>query len=224
MNAFSNYLQNRIIDGMLRGGALTSAGAAGSTAVCNKGIWTATTSYSLGDLVVPHANMTGAGGKFLLCTTAGTSGSTNTLAIGNPGTTVTDNSVAIWTVVAGAPALYTMYYGLCTTTPSASGGGTEVSGSNYSRASVVCSMANLAGTQGSGTTTSSTGTSGQTSDNNAINFPTPSGSWGTVVGIGIYDQPTGGNLLFFGALNSSQTINSGNTVSFAAASWTLTVS
>jgi hypothetical protein len=109
----SNAKTNQLLDGMFRGGALTSAGAAGSTAVCNKGVWTASTSYSLGDRVVPHANMTGAGGKFLQCTTAGTSGTTNTLAVPNPGSTLTDNTVT-WTAVAGIPADLCHYVALLT--------------------------------------------------------------------------------------------------------------
>jgi hypothetical protein len=57
MANMSDYLENLLVDGMFRGGCLTSAGAAGSSAVV-KGIWTATTAYSVGDIVVPHANMT----------------------------------------------------------------------------------------------------------------------------------------------------------------------
>jgi hypothetical protein len=106
----SDFLENFLIDGLFRGGALTSAGAAGSSAVV-KGVWTATTAYALGDVVVPHASMTGGGGKFLRCTTAGTSGSTNTLAVPNPGTTLTDGSVT-WTAVSGMPTPLAMYAAL----------------------------------------------------------------------------------------------------------------
>ncbi|MBS0364921.1 MAG: hypothetical protein JSR67_03745 [Proteobacteria bacterium] len=109
----SNYTTNKLIDGRWRGGALTSAGAAGSSAVVNKGIWAATTAYSVGDVVVPHANMTGAGGKFLRCTTAGTSGSTNTLAVPNPGSTLVDGGVT-WTAVSGIPCELAHYVALFT--------------------------------------------------------------------------------------------------------------
>jgi hypothetical protein len=99
----SNFVTNRLLDGQYRGGALTSAGAAGSTAVVNKGIWVATTAYAVGDVVVPISTMTGAGGKFLRCTTAGTSGSTATLAVPNPGSTLADGTVT-WTAVSGIPS------------------------------------------------------------------------------------------------------------------------
>ncbi|MDB6104062.1 MAG: hypothetical protein JWO52_4061 [Gammaproteobacteria bacterium] len=106
----SNYYENYEIDGVFRGGALNSAGTVNSTAVV-KGIWTATTAYVLGDIVVPHANMTGAGGKFLRCTTAGTTASTNTLAVPNPGTTLTDGTVT-WTAISGMPSPQAFYMAL----------------------------------------------------------------------------------------------------------------
>jgi hypothetical protein len=216
----SDYLENLVIDGFFRGGCLTTAGAAGSSAIV-KGIWTATTAYSLGDIVVPHANMTGAGGKLLRCTTAGTSGSTNTLAVPNPGSTLTDSGVT-WTAIATIPAPVTLYIGLLTAAPSDSGGGTEVSGGSYARASVANTLANWAGTQSAASTTASSGTGGQTSNNGSISFTTPTGSWGTVTNFGVYDSLTGGNLLYWGALGSSQTVSTGNTVSFAAAALTVT--
>lgn len=110
MAALSDFIENFLVDGLLRGGALGSGGAVNSTAVV-KGVWTATTAYSLGDVVVPHASMTGAGGKFLRCTTAGTSGSTNTLAVPAVGSTLSDGSVT-WTAVSGMPSLLTVYAAL----------------------------------------------------------------------------------------------------------------
>ena len=121
-----------------------------------------------------------------------------------------------------APA--TLHIGLLTAAPSDSGGGTEVSGSNYARVAVTSSLANWAGTQAAASTTASSGTGGQTSNNAAITFPTPSGNWGTVSHFGIYDASTGGNLLFWGALTIAKTINQSDTVSFPAASLTITFS
>lgn len=120
-----------------------------------------------------------------------------------------------------APA--TLYVGLLTAAPSDSGGGTEVSGSNYSRASVTSALANFAGTQAAGSTVASSGTGGQTSNNAAISFPTPSASWGAVTHFGVYDAATAGNLLFWGALGISKTINQSDTVQFPAASLTFTL-
>ncbi len=108
-----------------------------------------------------------------------------------------------------APA--TLYVALFTSAPSDSGGGTEVSGGNYARASVTSSLANWAGTQSAGSTTASSGTGGQTSNNGAITFNAPSGAnWGTVTHFGIFDAASSGNLLFHGALTAPKTINDGD--------------
>lgn len=121
-----------------------------------------------------------------------------------------------------APSTGTLYVGLLTSAPSDSGGGSEVSGNNYARVSVASSLANWAGTQGAGTTVASSGTSGQTSNNGAITFPTPSGTWGTVTHFGIYDAASSGNLLFYGALTIAKTINQSDTVTFPAGSLSIT--
>ena len=47
-------------------------------------------------------------------------------------------------------------------------------------------------------------------ENGAITFPAPTASWGVVTGTGIFDAATGGNMLFYGALTISKTINNGD--------------
>lgn len=217
----SDVYENLLIDGVLRGGCLTTAGAAGSSAVV-KGIWTATTAYVAGEVVVPHANMTGAGGKLLRCTTGGTTGSTNTLAVPNPGSTLADGSVT-WTAIATIPALNVHYVALYTVAPTDAAGGTEVTGGSYARVAVNATLANWAGTQAAASTTASSGTGGQTSNNNTVTFPAPTADWGTVVAFGLFDSLTSGTLLFSAALNVSRIIANGDTApSFPAASLTVT--
>lgn len=121
----------------------------------------------------------------------------------------------------GAPA--TLYIGLSTSVCSDSSFGTEVSGGNYARVAVTASLANFAGTQSAGSTTASSGTGGQTSNNGAINFPTPSASWGTVTHWFVADASSSGNIWICDDLTTSKTINSGDTVSFAAAALTVTL-
>ncbi len=121
-----------------------------------------------------------------------------------------------------APTTSTLYVGLLTAAPSDSGGGTEVSGGSYARASLTSSLANWAGTQSAGSTDASSGTGGQTSNNTAITFATPSAGWGTVTHFGIFDSASGGNLLFWGALTIAKTINQADTVTFPAASLSIT--
>lgn len=122
-----------------------------------------------------------------------------------------------------APSLY---FGLLTAAPSDSGGGTEVStsGTGYSRVGVAASLANFAGTQGAGTTVASTGTGGQTSNNVAITFGTPSGNWGQVTHAAIYDAASGGNLIAWFPLTNAKNINTGDPApSFAAGAFTFTL-
>ena len=105
-----------------------------------------------------------------------------------------------------------LYIGLLTAAPSDAGGGTEVSGGSYARVANNPADANWAATSG---------TNGTTSNVAAITFPTPTASWGTVTHFGIYDAATAGNLLFHSPLTTSKTINSGDSVSFAAGALTI---
>lgn len=121
-----------------------------------------------------------------------------------------------------APTTTTLYVALYTSAPSDSGGGTEVSGGAYARVAVTSSLANWAGTQSAGSTDASSGSGGQTSNNAAITFPTPTAGWGTVTHFAIYDAASGGNELFWGALTIAKTINQADTVTFPAGSLSIT--
>ncbi len=119
-----------------------------------------------------------------------------------------------------APA--TIYVALYTSSCSDSAGGTEVATGSYARASLATGTSNWANTQASGTS-ASTGTGGTTSNSAAINFATPSASWGTVTYIGLLDASTSGNLLVCSALTVGKTINSGDTVTFPIGSITVQI-
>jgi len=104
----------------------------------------------------------------------------------------------------------TIYIGLFTTAPTDTGGGVEVSGGAYSRVAVPATLAEWAGTQGLGTTTISTGTSGTTSNNSPITFPVPTANWGIIVAMGIFEAATGNSLTDYAALTTPKTINNGD--------------
>lgn len=87
----------------------------------------------------------------------------------------------------------TVYVGLFTSNPDEDGSGTEVSGNGYTRKSGTFSV--------SGNTATTTA---------AIEFPTATGSWGTITHIGIYDAASSGNLLAYAALTASKAIASGD--------------
>lgn len=87
----------------------------------------------------------------------------------------------------------TLYLALYTVAPTDTGGGTEVSGGSYARQTVAFTV------------------SGDTASNNAaVEWPTATGTWGTVVAIGVFDALTSGNLLAYGNLTSPKTVASGD--------------
>jgi len=89
----------------------------------------------------------------------------------------------------------TLYLALFTTAPSDAGGGTELSGSGYTRKSVAFTV--------SGTTTLATNSA-------AVEFDAATGSWGTIVAVGIYDASTVGNLIAWSDLTTAKTIATGD--------------
>jgi hypothetical protein len=99
------------------------AAAIDGGASLTKTSWAATTAYAVGDAVNPASTMVDAQGKFLLCTSAGTTGSTDTLTVPAPGLTLSDGSVT-WTAVSTeAQALYANVIGFGT---AANGTGSEI--------------------------------------------------------------------------------------------------
>jgi len=98
-------------------------------------------------------------------------------------------------VFAGAAytAPSTLYLGLFTGAPGEAGGGTELSGSAYVRKPITFT------------------TSGDTTSNNAaVEFPTATGSWGTVTHVGVFDASTSGNLMVYATLSASKAVASGD--------------
>ena len=98
-------------------------------------------------------------------------------------------------VFAGAAytAPSTKYIGLFTAAPGETGGGTEVSGNAYARQSMAFT------------------TSGDTTSNSAaVEFPTATGSWGTITHVGIFDAVSSGNLMVYATLTVSKAIASGD--------------
>jgi len=94
-------------------------------------------------------------------------------------------------------------YGLFTVTPADSGGGTEATGTGYTRVSLSRSVAGNFDAPASGATQNAV----------AIDFGTAGGAWGTVNSFGMFDGST--NLLLWGAISPSKTIALNDPVSWA---------
>lgn len=117
----------------------------------------------------------------------------------------------------------TMYVALSTTTPTDASCGSEVVGGSYARVAVTGSLANWAGTQSTASTVASSGTGGTTSNNTTLTFPTPTASWGTVVGVCVFDATSAGNLLWYSTLSVSKAISTGDVVDFPTSTLTFQI-
>jgi len=92
-----------------------------------------------------------------------------------------------------------VYLGLFTSAPTDAGGGTELSGGGYTRKVASFTTTGAAATNAS-----------------AVEFPTASSDWGTIVAVGIFDAATSGNFLGWSNLTSSRTIETGDVFRFPA--------
>ena len=102
-----------------------------------------------------------------------------------------------------------LYVALYTAAPTDAGGGTEISGSAYVRTAVSFSV--------SGTDTLCTNSA-------AVEFPAATGSWGTIVAIGIFDATTSGNFIAWSDLTTSKTIATGDIFRIPAGELDITLS
>jgi hypothetical protein len=109
--------------------------------------------------------------------------------------------------------LATVYLALFTAAPTETGGGTEVTGSGYTRLAITNNATNFPASSG-----------GQKSNGIAFTFtPASGGSWGTVSHWAIMSASSGGLILFFGALNATKLINDTDTLSFAIGQLNITL-
>lgn len=105
----------------------------------------------------------------------------------------------------------TVYFGLFTVMPTVGAGGTEVAGGSYARVGQTNNGTNFPDP-----------TAGVMSNGVDITFPQATAPWGSVVGFGIFDAASAGNLLDFAALTTPRTVTTGDVLAFVAGqvSWT----
>ncbi len=96
----------------------------------------------------------------------------------------------------------TLHVALYTSAPSDTGGGTEVSGGGYVRKT---STFNVSGTNPTTATNAA-----------AIEYPTATANYGTVVAVGIFDASSSGNLLAYANLTASKVVSTGDVFRFNA--------
>ena len=94
----------------------------------------------------------------------------------------------------------TLYVALYTVAPTDTGGGTEVSGGGYVRKTATFNVS---------------GTNPTTASNSAaVEYPTATADYGTVVAVGIFDASSSGNLLAYANLTTSKVVSTGDVFRF----------
>lgn len=101
----------------------------------------------------------------------------------------------------------TVYLACYTSNPADDNSGTEVSGSGYARQAITFGAAS----------------GGASLNTSAETFTASGGNFGTITHIGILDASTAGNLLVYGALTASKTVNDGESITFAVGSISVTL-
>ena len=103
----------------------------------------------------------------------------------------------------------THYVALYTVAPTDTGGGTEVTGGAYARQTGAFTVS---------------GTNPTTATNSAaIEYPTATADYGTVVAVGILDALSGGNLLAYANLDTSKVVSNGDVFRFDAGDLDITL-
>tara|TARA_Y100001938_G_C8094730_1_gene437317 strand:+ start:3467 stop:3859 length:393 start_codon:yes stop_codon:yes gene_type:complete len=103
----------------------------------------------------------------------------------------------------------TLHVALYTVAPTDTGGGTEVSGGGYTRKTATFTVSGTNPTQASNTA--------------AIEYPTATANYGTVVAVGIFDASSSGNLLAYANLTSSKVVSTGDVFRFNAGDLDITL-
>jgi len=117
-----------------------------------------------------------------------------------------ENLLLDWLFNGTAPTRPTAWHlALHTANPTDAGTGSEVSGGSYARQALTLAAATGGSRANSGTITFS-------------GLPAV-----TVTHFGIWDAPTGGNLLWYGALNAQQVVAAGNSLIWNAGSLTVSL-
>ena len=101
----------------------------------------------------------------------------------------------------------TYYIGLFTASPSENGSGTEISSGGYARQKVTFGAAS----------------GGSMTNSEAIEFPTATADWGTATAWALFDAKTGGNMVWYGNINSPKILYSGDIYRVNAGNLTLTM-
>jgi len=210
---FTNFAENKLIDALLRGQAVTfPATAYVALLTSTHGPRANSTAYAQNNTISVLAN----DGKIHLyrCTTAGTTAAAQAALYPGAENEVISDGTASFTEQSSALDAQT------------AGSWTEASGTGYARvkaaAGATQALTDWKSTQNDNL--ASTGTTGNSTNTNAINFGSPTGAWGFIWGLAIYDAVSAGNPWLWGPLTAPKTVNALDAApSFAAGAVSVTL-
>lgn len=200
MTTLSNFFINTIIDQVFRGQpSYTPANTYAGLLLASEGVHATSTVYPAASyMTVEASDLT----YHLYYTVAGgTSASSAPTFPGTANETISDGTItwveqnSVLKANGAAVSEVTIGYGA------------------YGRPTFASTLADWAGTQGSGTTTPSTGTSGTTTNNVAITYPAPTANWAAapsiIWAVALFDAASGGNLIAWAPVTLPTTILNG---------------
>ena len=197
----SNYEQNLEIDALMRGQTYTFTTSYVGLLTCTNGPIARSTTYALNNTVT-YVAADGVNHLYKV-TTAGTTAASAPTYPGAKNEVITDGT-EVMTEQTSALQAETAEV--------------EPSGGSYARVSYTNSLTNWSGTQGTGTTVASSGTSATTYNNAIISYVTPTANWAVspaaVWGFAIYDAATAGHVRRWAPFSADVYIASGNSVAF----------
>jgi hypothetical protein len=118
-----------------------------------------------------------------------------------------ETTVLTWAFTTSSATRPTSWHlALYTSAPGEAGGGTEVSGGGYARQSVTFTVSG-----------------NEATNSGAIEYPTATGSYGTVTHVGVFDAASGGNLIAYAALATSKAIDTGDVLRVPAGDLDITL-
>ena len=101
---------------------------------------------------------------------------------------------------------------------------TECTGTGYARKQLLRTQTVWSGTQGTGSTTPSSGTSHRTSNNMSIDFGTSGAAWGNATHLVLFDASTAGNAFIYATIEGGFDISAGGiSVAFDAGTLNITI-
>ena len=116
-------------------------------------------------------------------------------------TDYTENKVLDHVVGKTSFTMPSTWLALFTVAPTDAGGGTEVTGGSYARVATTGTDWDAA-------------SGGAIANAVALAFPTATANWGTIVAAALMDAATAGNMLIWGDLAVTKTVNTDDTLSF----------